>query len=335
MLSNIGEKAMMITDYDVKNNPSKAVKTLHEAVDMFEKEMNNLQTAADTNTGKIQKIKQCGSMNGVMCAIASYDRTTSVFDSAPTCETVCKKAMEDADKRLAESREIHEANIPLIESNIKLRQQIQLIMRNAGIPSSYNESFYKSTRSHSLSYREIQSGWTQDLNRYVLINDNWEAEQKAYENFKRKVEEYRKQETAKEQAKIQEKEMAEKKLVEQRELAVFVVKYGLAPASTWENLLEHIVTKNKYLRLAHYLSLNRGDWNDGCDYAETGISGFTIETDIDREISDNINSCMGENWDGDGRVFRDCEWNYDRIFGLVTDSDLLKDYHVINSHISY
>ena len=326
---------MMITDYDVKNNPAKAVKTLHEAVDMFEKEMTKLQTAADNNTGKVQKIIQCGNMNGVMSAIASYGGRNSIYDPEPTCEIICKKAMEDANKRLEESRKIHEANIPLIESNIKLRQQIKLIMENAGIPSSYNESFYKSTRSHSLSYREIQSGWTQDLVRYVVINDGWEAEQKTYENFKLRVEEYRKTKQAEIEAKLKAKEQEEKKLIEQRELAVFVVKYNLAPASTWDDLLELIVSKNKYLRLAHYLALNRGDWTSGCEYAEIGTKGFTIETDIDRQIADCINGCMDENWDGDGRIFRDCEWNYDRIFGLVTDKTLLDDYNIINSHILY
>lgn len=326
---------MTVTDYDIKTEPAESIKSLHGLLDTFEKQVLKLQELANIATGKVQKIQQCSNMGKVMSSIASYNRSKYIYDSQPSCETICKKAMEDADARLEEDRKVHEANIPLIEANIQLRNKIKEIMENAGIPSSYSESHYKSSRSRSPTYQTIKAGWALDLDRVVCINDNWEQEKRYYEDFKRKVEEYRKQVTAEEQAKLKAKEQEEKKIIEQRELAVMVLKYNLPPASTWKEVMDCVLGKDKYLRLAHYLSLNRGDWNDGCTYAENGILNFKIEGAIDEQISECIQSCMGENWDGDGRIFRDCEWNYDRIFGMVTDKGLMDDYGLINGRISY
>jgi hypothetical protein len=72
------------------------------------------------------------------------------------------------------------------------------------------------------------------------------------------------------------------------------------------------------------------DWNEGPHYAECGIRGFKAESDEDNKIVSNINGYI-QDWDGDGRIFRDCEWNYDRIFGKV-DEKLLSDYNIARGH---
>jgi hypothetical protein len=87
------------------------------------------------------------------------------------------------------------------------------------------------------------------------------------------------------------------------------------------------VEKNKYLKLAHYLSKNRLDWSDGCSYAQEGLENWINETSFDEEIYKEISGLIS-NWDNDGRVFRDCEHNYDSLFTFVksTYPDLYEVY---------
>jgi len=98
------------------------------------------------------------------------------------------------------------------------------------------------------------------------------------------------------------------------------------------DLLDVILEKDKYLRLGHYLLKNREDWNDGYSYAENGLNGFIVESDEDGLIAADIQNCI-DNWDGDGRCFRDCQYNYDHCFSLVKDEQLYKDYQLVKSWV--
>lgn len=128
---------------------------------------------------------------------------------------------------------------------------------------------------------------------------------------------------------VQQKERevaAEKaKVQKQHQIALLRAKYTPddAESSEW-TIREKILSQDKYLRLAYYLEQNRNDWNDGCDYAETGLNGFTIETTQDQEIYDSIQALI-DDWDGDGRCFRDCAWGYGELYGLVENQQLLDD----------
>jgi len=115
---------------------------------------------------------------------------------------------------------------------------------------------------------------------------------------------------------------------------LLLAKYDLDLTQDWEDLLDIVINKNKYLYLAYYLEKNRGDWNDGYSYAETGLDNFTIENELDQDIHNDIYSYI-ENWDGDGRVFRDCNYNYSYLYGIVADleSDLYKDFQVIKENV--
>jgi hypothetical protein len=133
------------------------------------------------------------------------------------------------------------------------------------------------------------------------------------------------------------KKEEEKKLKQQtKKLALLLSKYDMDLERDWNDLLEVIIHKNKYLYLAYYLEKNRGDWNDGCSYAETGLDSFKIENNLDQSIYDDINEYIS-NWGDymDGRCFRDCNYSYDVIYGMVAESepDLYKDFNVIKENI--
>lgn len=136
------------------------------------------------------------------------------------------------------------------------------------------------------------------------------------------------------QAKVK-KEKEEKEKEYNKMLALLLAKYDLELTDSWNELNEVIVDRNKYLRLAHSLEMNRNDWTDGYSYAESGLNNFTTESDLDIKIYDNISSYMYDKWDGDGRVFRDCEYNYSILYGIAANEDpqLYKDYQTVQEHL--
>jgi hypothetical protein len=111
------------------------------------------------------------------------------------------------------------------------------------------------------------------------------------------------------------------------EMAKYAVKYNCD--NDYQSIVDAILNKDKYLRLAYYLRKNREDWTDGYSYAEQGINGFTVVTEQDKEIDSAINDAI-TNWDGDGRIFRDMEWSYDAIEELASP-EVIKDLEIVES----
>jgi len=64
------------------------------------------------------------------------------------------------------------------------------------------------------------------------------------------------------------------------------------------------------MALADAMIRNRIDWSDGPDIVRSELRHFAVENDIDKLIYECLSNCV-DNWDGDGRVFRDCEYNYE------------------------
>ncbi len=121
-----------------------------------------------------------------------------------------------------------------------------------------------------------------------------------------------------------------------KKLALLLAKYDLDLDCDWNDLLEELINKNKYLYLSYYLEKNRNDWNDGCTYAEIGLINFNIENELDQKIYDDIIHYI-YNWGDymDGRCFRDCKYNYSELYGIVAEQepDLYKDFQVIMENI--
>jgi hypothetical protein len=106
-----------------------------------------------------------------------------------------------------------------------------------------------------------------------------------------------------------------------------IKKYDLPSDTKADQFLKFLLQKNKYLRLAFWLERNRGDWNEGPTYALHGLDQFSIESNLDQEIYNDICAHI-KDWEGDGRVFRDTEWSYGALYAMVNkDSpEMYKDY---------
>lgn len=244
-----------------------------------------------------------------------------------------KNALATYDKLLAEVEETHKNNESAIKNNINTRQKVSDFMESIGISKVYSVYDYPTKRHKNRQRIDKRAGWSEDIDRCIKTFDNYEDSKRKLEDFKKSIEMQYKELSNKNEQIEREKQ---KKIEEQediKEFARFQVKYDCE--GDWRDILDKILDKNKYLCLAHYLLMNRNDWNDGYSYAEVGLHNFSVDNQKDQDIVDCINSLIGENWDGDGRCFRDCEYSYDVIFDMVEDKKLIEDYYKVYEKIGW
>ena len=128
----------------------------------------------------------------------------------------------------------------------------------------------------------------------------------------------------------EKKEIAEKN---QREndikLGKFIAKYlPDSTDATYSDILDAILAKDINLELADEMVKVRGDFSRGIKGIDQILAKHT-----DSRIIAAISGAI-ENWGGDGREFRDCEYSYDSLFALCSP-ELLADYNEVSAIIGY
>jgi hypothetical protein len=232
---------------------------------------------------------------------------------------------------IAELDEItHAENITIKNHNMQVETSLFNLFDQIGLKKSHYG--YK---GRSQKQSEIYYAFSSEIRGQIPTNYSQNELLTLKENKLKELSNLWKKEVGKLKEERTKKEREQKEKEYNKKLALLLAKYDMELEDTWSELLDAIVSKNKYLRLAHYLEENRNDWNDGFDYAEGGLSTFTVESELDQEIENDITSHMYENWDGDGRVFRDCKYNYSVIYGIAADNDpqLYKDYEIVKEHV--
>lgn len=254
------------------------------------------------------------------------------YETESSITSVCERAIAEYSTILEDCKIRHEQNIPAIENNKKIVEGIKLMMEKFGVRGSWTEWRYPSSRSRTKKEETVHCRWLTEVNKFIQTNDGFGQVETWYKTRMDEIEKWKikkLQELDEKKRKLATEEETKKK---NRLLAQFQVKYELSPDSDWKDILETILDKNKYLKLGHALEQNRNDWNDGTWYAEQGLNEFKIEGDLDQEIQDCIYSQI-EDWDGDGRCFRDCDWSYDALYSLVEDIKLIEDFNSVKSMI--
>lgn len=247
-------------------------------------------------------------------------------------ELVYLVSSEDLVKFQLEDMEIHKKNLEIIAENSQTQNTLMRLLQSFGLEKTKLE--YKSGRSSKRV--EITRGWVSDVSALFSTYNPVANVEYLYRDVLEEVKNHEQlQITQRREAK--EKEVNLQKEKDYKMLVVSLVKkYNLPDeAALWDAnvLTEEIAKKNKYLYLAQYLSKNRVDWSDGYSYAEIGMNNFTVENQMDAEIMSELSS-LTRDWDGDGRVFRDCKWNYNVLFEIATkeNKELSEDYGKISSH---
>ena len=252
----------------------------------------------------------------------SGDETWGFYNLSYNNENSRNQFIKIIDSIYSIDKKTDEENINSSKINSVTRDAVILMLKNLGVPTSKYE--YPSSRSKKRDW--IPCVWSSEIfHAFKTYSSSLESSKikliETFDKIYKLNEDKKKAEEKKKQDEISRKES-------ERELAFLLSKYNLSITDDWNDLQRAIISKNKYLYLAHYLRLNRGDWNDGYSYAETGLSRFDVETPTDKEIYYEISNIVETYEDIDGRYFRDCEWNYDALFSLAKeqDNELFDDY---------
>lgn len=280
-----------------------------------------------SENSKIMPVEQCGAVSKCQSSpsgYASYLSSSSYYTPSP--ERVAQHALQQLEQARAKDVDLHEKNLPALEQNKAIAERVRAFMAEIGMPNNHTERDTKS-RSRYPKSLTIQSGWIGDVARHIKTSDGFEYATTTYERLKRDYESYAAR--AKQEADLKRAELDRKAETEKAarranvELARIVLRYELPEDAEWRDVLETLRTKDQRVDLALAMMDVRRDWNDGPDAVESAIDSFTITTDEDKQIANCVVGCLRD-FD-DGRVFRDCAWNYDRILSTVEDRQLSAD----------
>ncbi len=213
---------------------------------------------------------------------------------------------------------IKKKNEEAIKNNVTMYESLRKLIQTIGISSSYKTL---------VKGRTVTRDWTEGLRAAIPMKDDWEDVQHIYGRKMKEISEWEKEIADKEKRKQQE----EKDMEWIKQVAILADKYGLPISASAYDVLEVILSRSKYLALGDALLRNRNDWSDGPDIVKSELGRFSIENNTDKAIHDALSECI-ENWNGDGRIFRDCAYNYNRLFGMV-DKSLMDDYKMITANI--
>lgn len=220
----------------------------------------------------------------------------------------------------------HEKNLPAIEANKAIRARIEALMAEIGMPTSYSERDTKSRARYPKTIRH-DAGYLGDLRRHCPTTDGFESATSTYERLKKDYDAFavRAEDEAKqaEAKKAREAEALVEKRKADMELATILLRYELPLDSTWSDVLDALCEKDQRIDLAVAMQHTRGDWSEGPYRVKNALDRFQIETTEDKDIANDVLSCL-DNFE-DGRVFRDTNWNYSRLFASVKDEVLAAD----------
>ncbi|MFS2113339.1 hypothetical protein [Herbaspirillum frisingense] len=281
-----------------------------------------------TDSIKILPVQPCGAVGKCMSHPSSYASSLSSY-SKPTTARIASYAMTQLETARAKDVATHEANEPAIAANLEVAKRVRVLMEEIGMPASYTERDTKSRSRYPKTIRH-DAGYLQDLRRECKTDDGFTYATSTYERLKKEYQDYA--DKAAREAEIEagraqrEQEEALAKRKADMALAAILLRYELPLESTWEDVLEHLRTKDQRLDLAIAMRDTRGDWSEGAYRVKNALQRFTIHTNEDKDIAADVAAHLVDF--EDGRVFRDCEWNYDRLLGTVVNRQLVADAEI-------
>lgn len=311
------------------------INSVDEAFNFVKNKLELAEKRANDTFPSIQKlndIKNAPITNVGISNAFTYNNYYSSYNKMTTVDQIDKKLEEYKvmlEQNIQAIEETHKTNLAAIENNKLVKEKVAFVMGQIGMPSTYSKSYYKSNRSRNMTTETVRAGWYDDVAR-IAVSDGYEAKisaaKQAFESLKKKAEEEKR--LIREQEQTKEKEEKAKKEVLAK--ARLQVKYNLTEDSDWDEVLEALDKKDKYFMLARAMNDVRNDWNDGFGRVEWAISRFDVQTEEDKEIEAEINQIL-ESEEEDGRIFRDCAYNYSELY-VKANPEILQDYETLKEY---
>ncbi len=294
---------------------------LQKSLDGVRAEAKRLSDAADAAMGgKIAAFKPCEVPAQVGHGIQSFGSSSSWIRTS--WEVCARNAREVLDKARASLEAQHAANLPLIENNKRVAAQVKLIMNSLGVPDSRTTYRYATPRARKATPSTVTAGYLSDLAAVCPTSDNYDGCKRQLDEFERRIEAFENAEKAKAAEEARQQEQARAARAKLTLLGAMAQKYGCEP--DFDDIIDAMGQRSKYFRLGYWLERNRINWNDGPSHAERGLDGFTVETEDDAQVEADVRARI-EDWDGDGRCFRDSPYGYGYCYGQV-DEDIMRDF---------
>lgn len=228
----------------------------------------------------------------------------------------------DAEIKSEKIHENHAINLESIKVNQAIKDKIVFIMNSIGIYDTYSTYEYKTVRSNNKTETKHTAGYITDLNRVISNRDNYDNVIRNINEHKKSTEAYANKLIA-DITKQEKDQLALKTLEEKNKILTYLsVKYELGTVSQYQDVLSAILSKSNLLNLAHAMLKTRNHSSGGFYKVEDAV--FNPTNEIETNIINEIRAIL-ESDESDGRVFRDCMFNYDVIFKMV-DEKLYEDY---------
>lgn len=279
----------------------------------------------------IMPVAVCGAVGQCLASPSEYASRLSTYGSKPAIDRVARHALEQLEAARAKDVAAHEANLPAIESNVALRAEVEAFMVGAGFPRKVSRRDANSRARFPKTITE-DAGWLQDLQREVRVDDSFLAASSTYERMKARYQEFADSAALEAQrlarAAADEQDRARRERLANVELAEIILRYELPRDSDWADVLEALRPRHQRIDLGLAMLETRSDWSEGAYRVRDALGSFSIQTDEDKDIVVSVTGGLEDF--SDGRVFRDMEWNYDRILTSVPDQRLVSD--VLSAH---
>lgn len=325
---------MFISSY--RNGIQATLDVLQQAVDQVNKDAAELERKSALDMPPIAKVESVSAAMRDLKSPGEYDPNRKYLNGSYEYRMLIKAIVAAARLHLEQcwlkAQEIHVQNEAALTSNKILTERLSLQMRQLGFPEDYTEWVFATPRASKKTEKKEIAGWRRDLSRSVRTSDSFAEAERDYKSRAADIDRFEREWLVKEQSAARAKEKAQAEKTRALQVALLAHKYGLdGTQATARDVLDKIMARDRYLALAHGLYMNRQDWSEGLYYGKAAVNSFPMGNELDAEISTYLSDLIAakyEQGDMDGRVFRDCEWNYDRLFGMV-DPALKADYDAL------
>lgn len=261
------------------------------------------------NTSASRAIKALGNDFGVVREFEPYP-LAEALRMRNSYEPIGKPALDAAYEK---SLPIVERNREVYAHNKALADRVTALLKAIKLPQSR-----VCISNRGLRAKYVEAGWQKSVDA-IPLNCGWGKLERQYRERLESVKRQQEEAERKRQQEAYAREKEEKR-VQSRVVAKLVAKDLGVDADGWDHVFSEILSRNKYLALADAGLKTRGNWSDGPYRVREALRSFTVDDSQDKAIKDCYESELSD-WCGDGRIFRDFEWNYDRLFEMAKQKD--------------
>lgn len=185
-----------------------------------------------------------------------HNETKSPEETQTRYISLCKVL----DNYLPTIEDIKIKNEVIIQHNNTVKDKITSIMTSIGIPLNFSERDYNSRARNPKSITK-SAGYIGDISKNIItVDSEYTKRATLVKTVKTNLDTWYKGRLDFSKSLEQAKQIKDKELERQKLFATIKVKYNIDFSVDDNDVLDNLLSKDKYLYLAHYMLKNREDW---------------------------------------------------------------------------